>query len=154
MKYSISLFCSFLIIVSCTSSKTSISYAQKDLKKISWIEGNWKGMDGANPFYEIYQFKNDTTIEITSYDWNGTDSSNSSKSLLSWKSDQYYLGDSMNYKVTEITDSSIAMNPNYKANNSILWKTKSPNAWIAILKNKKGEKIYNMERINHFKAKL
>lgn len=151
MKHRISLLCVILLLVSCnTPSTTANSYAKNDLKKIRWIEGNWKGTDGQNPFYEIYKFINDTTIEITSYDWNGTDSSHSATSVLAWKNNHYYLGDSLNYKVVEITDSTISMDPNYKANNSILWKTKNATEWMALLKSKNGDKTYTMERINHF----
>ena len=154
MKYFFKLLCSLFTIFGCNLKNEATSYTKKDLKKISWIEGNWKGMDGQSPFYEVYKFINDSTIEITSYDWNGIDSTNSSTSLVSWKNDRYYLGDSLNYVVNEITDSVISMNPNYKANNSINWKAKNSNAWTAILKSKNGEKVYNMERINHFKTKF
>lgn len=143
MKHTIKLLCTILILAGCNTSPT-ISYSKKDLKKISWIEGNWKGMDGETPFYEIYKFKNDSIIEITSYEWNGTDSSNTSVSLLSWSNDKYYLGDNKNYNVVEITDSSIFMNTNHKANNSILWKIQNPDLWIAILKSKNTEKTYHM----------
>lgn len=144
------LGCTLLVVGCNTSSDKPAPITKDQLEKVQWIEGNWLGMDGEKPFFEIYKFLDDSTIEITGYDWNGTDSSNSTQSFLAWKTGQYYLGDSLNYKVTEITDSSISMEPNYKVNNSILWKTKNENAWIAILKSKKGEKTYNMRRITHF----
>ncbi len=147
MKQIIVFLCTIVLLAGCGSK---ICYTKDHLKKISWIEGNWKGMDGTNPFYEIYKFANDSTIEITSYEWNGTDSSKSSKSLLLWKEGRYYLGNDLNYSVTEITDNSISMDPNNKANNSILWTTKDANTWIATLKTKSTEKTYTMERINHF----
>jgi hypothetical protein len=151
MKLIVCLGCSILLIFSCNNSTSqSVSYSKNDLRKISWIEGNWKGMDGQNPFYEIYKFTNDSSIEITSYEWNGRDSSHSSKSYLSWQNGRYFLGDDQNYSVVEITDKSIYMDPNNKANNSILWKINDANSWMAILKSKNVEKTYKMERVNHF----
>ena len=126
------------------------AYSKQDLKKISWIEGNWKGMDGSTPFYEIYKIINDSTLETLSYDWNGKDSSQTSRSFLSWKDNAYYLGEKMNWKVTEISDSAIYMTPKSKKGNDILWKFGSPNNWDAILNSDKGEKLYHMERVNHF----
>lgn len=129
---------------------THIFKENDTLKKLSWIEGNWKGMDGDKPFYELYRMVNDTTLEIFSYSWNGKDSSESSRSVVGRKNGTYYLGDSLNYKVVALTDSSIFMIPNYKAFNSILWKRVDANKWEAILQAKRGRKVYIMERINHF----
>ena len=139
-------------IFSCTEegSASEGNYQRSDLKKISWIEGNWKGMAGTTPFYEIYRLRNDSTMEIVSYNWNGTDSSGSSVTPLHWKNGFYYLGDSLNWQVTEITDSTIRMKPNYKAGNDILWSHRNSNSWDAVLKGKKSENRYLMERINHF----
>ena len=156
MKKKINFAISFLILLySCqNSSKTeTVAYTKQDLKKIGWIEGNWKGMDGNSPFYEIYKFVNDSTIESISYKWDGKDSSQSSKSFLEWKESKYYLGDMMNWKVSQISDSSINMIPNFKAQNDIMWKFINQNSWDAILNSKEGNKIYHMERINHFAKK-
>jgi hypothetical protein len=126
-------------------------YSKTDLKKISWIEGNWKGMDGDDAFYEIYRLANDSTLEITSYSWNGSDSSKTSRAYLRWNKDAYYLGDSLNWKVTAITDESISMDPNFKAYNTILWKKNNDGSWDAVLNSKRGEKVYKMEKVDHFK---
>ena len=77
-------------------------------------------MDGDKPFYEYYQFLNDSTIEITSYKWTGTDSTGSTKSYLQWKDGAYYLGDDhANYKVTDIEHKAILMMPNLNASNTV-----------------------------------
>ncbi|HEX6181555.1 MAG TPA: hypothetical protein VFZ47_09945 [Chitinophagaceae bacterium] len=123
------------------------------LRRISWIEGNWQGMDGNNPFYEIYKFKNDSTLEITSYNWNGKDSSGTSKSVITRHNNSYYLGDSLNYRVITISDSSILMFPNYKANNAILWKKVDGDTWHAFLETRQARKTYVMKRIYHFRKK-
>ena len=140
-----------VLLYSCQNGlKTeTVAYTQQDLKRIGWIEGNWKGMDNNTPFYEIYKFVNDSTLETTSYNWDGKDSSQSSTTLLQWKENKYYLGDMMNWEVKEISDSSIYMIPN-KANNDIRWRFVDQNNWDAILNTNGQDKIYHMERINHF----
>src|SRR6185436_6957798 len=94
------------------------AYSKTDLKKIEGIEGKWKGMYNGQPFYEIYELMNDSTLRVTSFDWNGKDSSNTSKSYVGWFDDAFYLGNEKNYKVTAISDSQIFMLPNYKAANT------------------------------------
>ena len=133
------------------SSLTQETYKKADLKKIKWIEGKWKGIYQGKPFYEIYEFINDTTLRITSYEWDGKDSSKSSRSFVYWKDGSYYLGDEMNYKVTNISDKEIKMLPNHKANNDILWKYNSNNSWKAILKSSKSATEYHMESFDPFK---
>ena len=65
------------------------NHSNKDLSKIKWIEGSWRGMYNGKPFYEIYKFENDSTIRITHYDWNGKDSSNTSYDFLYFKNGDY-----------------------------------------------------------------
>jgi hypothetical protein len=135
------IFCSFIF---------QQQPAKKDLRKIQWIEGNWKGLFNGNPFYEIYKMQNDSTLVITSYEWDGKDSSKTSVSKLQWVNGHYFLGDSLNYKTVSISDTAIIMIPNYKAGNEILWKKGDGSYWQAILNSKRGERVYKMERIHHF----
>lgn len=153
MRLVLSLFTFLLMVCSCKSksSDTKEKKERESLKKISWIEGNWKGMVGPTPFYEIYRITNDSTLEIISYGWDGTDSSGSSVSKVYYHNGNYYLGDSLNWKVTSITDSSIFMEPAYKASNTILWKKRDQNSWDAVLESEKfGNREYLMERVKTF----
>lgn len=133
-----------------SNSRDVVSYSLNDLHRIKWIEGKWKGTYKTKPFYEIYQFTNDSTLEIISYEWNGKDSSNSSKSILKWKDGAYYLGDQLNWKVTEITDSSIKMKPINKASNDILWRYNDSTSWDAILNSSKETAEYHMQAYDPF----
>ena len=152
MKYV--FLCSFMILVcSCNNSGKNESAKitkRESLGKISWISGSWTGIYRGNPFYELYRLINDSTLEIVSYNWDGKDSSTTTRSMIRWINNNYYLGDSLNWKVIRITDTSIYMEPNYKALNSILWKKLDSNHWHAILTTQQAEIIYNMERVNHF----
>ncbi len=145
-----------LIFLSCGESGHShtdnkndslSSVKNQELKKIRWIEGNWKGMYQGKPFFEEYEFINDTTLRITSYEWNGKDSSKTSLSYVYRSNGDYYLGDSMNYKVTSVSDTAIHMDPNYKAGNDITWTFKDANTWLAVLKARNGTNTYTMERM-------
>ena len=127
------------------------SYKKSDFKKIKWIEGKWKGLYKGQPFYEVYQLMNDSTLQITSFDWDGKDSSHTSKSFVYWKGGAYYLGDQQNWKVKGITDTEIVMKRNYKASNDIIWRYKDASHWEAILESDKGVTDYHMERFDPFK---
>ena len=151
MKY-ILFYLLMFIGISCKNNDNtgSSKTGRENLNKLNWIEGNWQGLYQGKPFYEIYKIQNDSTLEITSYEWDGKDSTSTSRSYVKWTNRNYFLGDSLNYKVTSITDTSIYMEPNYHAFNSILWKKKDKDHWDAVLTTNKGEIIYNMERIDHF----
>ena len=146
----IGLFIVLLIGCRTPSATTTTTFTKGDLEKLRWIEGNWKGMDGNNPFYELYSFTNDSTLQITSYDWNGTDSSKTTRTYLVWKYNHYFLGDSLNWRVDALTRNSVFLIPNYKASNKILWQKKDQNSWEAVLTSPKGVKNYKMERVKHF----
>lgn len=148
----------FLLIIisflaSCSNNETKTSepandaVLKTDLVKIKWIEGNWRGMADGKPFYEIYEFTNDSTLKITGYDWDGKDSSNGVASYVAWKDGAYYLGDDLNYKTTLIDSSKIEMISNIKSNNDILWKTVNDSTWTAILKGKTKTLEYKMEKL-------
>ena len=137
-----------------TQSSSSVNYKKKDLRKMKWIEGKWRGMFENKPFYEIYQLENDTTLKITSYEWSGNDTSKTSVDYLYWKRDGYYLGKQQNWKATTITKNEIKMIPVNKASNEILWRRKDKKNWIAILIYKNGTRTYNMEYFDPFKTNL
>ena len=125
-------------------------YGKDDLKKIKWIEGKWKGLYEGKPFYEIYRFLNDSTLESLSYEWDGKDSSKTSRSYVHFKDGAYYLGEKQNYKVISITENEIKMLPNVEANNDILWKYRDSTGWDAILKGIKSTNTYNMKHFDPF----
>jgi hypothetical protein len=130
---------------------TAQQYGKDDLRKIKWIEGKWKGLYNGKPFYEIYRFVNDSTLESTGYEWDGKDSSKTTKSYLHFKDGAYYLGEKQNYKVVSITEGEINMLPNVEANNEVLWKYRDSTGWDAILKGKKETNTYNMQHFDPFK---
>ncbi len=152
------LFCIACYLTACDQSSqskedktnTTISYKKNDLDKIKWIEGKWRGLAGNEPFYEMYEFINDSTIKITTYQWDGKDSSKSEVDLLQWKDDAYYLGKEQNYKVTDISNAEIKMIP-VKGSNDILWKPDGDSGWIAILAGKKATNTYHMKPFDPFK---
>jgi hypothetical protein len=151
-----------LAIMSCGESKEekkeqavekpteALPYGKDDLKKIKWIEGKWKGLYKGDPFYEIYRFINDSTLESIGYDWNGKDSSNTKKSYVYFKDGVYYLGEKQNYKVVSITETEIKMVPNVDAHNDVLWKYRDSTGWDAVLKGTKETNIYNMQHFDPF----
>ena len=143
--------CSCFVFVLCgLQSSAQPTYTKGDLQKLRWIEGDWSGIHQGKPFYEIYRFTNDSTLQITSYDWNGKDTTNTSVTYLQWNKEAYFLGDSLNWKVSAITSGQIEMTPHYRAANTIVWKRKEKGQWDAILTSKRGEAVYQMKRVYHF----
>lgn len=153
MKWLFALLLGGLFYHSPRQSLPGEAYKRKDIKKLKWIEGGWKGMDGNKPFYEIYRFINDSTIETITYQWDGKDSSKSEKGHLFWKNNAYYLGEQMNWKVISISDSQVYMKPNFKAYNDILWKRLPGKEWVAVLKSDRGTREYRMVPFNPFPKK-
>ena len=147
------LMCSTLYSQAGVGTNSAISYKKKDLKKLKWIEGKWRGMFENKPFYEIYQLINDSTVKITYYQWDGKDTSKTSFGYVQWVKDAYYLGKQQNWKTTTITNKEIKLVPVNKASNEILWKRKDKKNWIAILTDKSGNRTYNMEYFDPFKNK-
>lgn len=167
MAYGCLLFWTSLLVFSCGqldqnndrpvdtpgAHDNSISYTRNDLHKLKWIEGKWRGTHRTKPFYEIYHFTNDSTLEIISYDWNGKDSGNSSKTSVHWKNGAYYLGTESKWKVTVITDTTIVMIPHYKASNDIVWKYHDSSSWDAILNTPNETAEYHMQSYDPFSPK-
>ena len=157
MMYRILLFC--LALYSCgsnehaghaTDTKDSTAQVRKgDLSRIAWINGNWQGIYQNAPFYENYALVNDTLF-IHSYEFKNNDvtkdTTKTSLSKVYWNNGHYYLGDSMNWKVTRITDREIYMQPNYKANNDITWTYQDSVTWVAVLKAGVNTNTYIMQR--------
>ena len=40
----------------------SNKFSAEDIAKLKWIEGDWRGMDGAKPFYERYKLEGTTLV--------------------------------------------------------------------------------------------
>jgi len=117
-----------------------------DLSKAKWLKGCWQGEFKDQPFYEAYQFPNDSTICIVSFHWDGKDTSGSSEAYLQWENGSYYLGDSLNWKVTSIDSFSIRMIPHHKSQNKILWTYVDSDTWVAVLSDPRKTVAYVMKR--------
>jgi hypothetical protein len=129
-----------------STNNTDSSTVKKGLTALSWINGNWKGLYEGKPFYENYTVLSDSILQIISYELEGSDTSKSLVNNVYWKDGYYYLGDSLNWKVTSLTDREIHMEPNYKANNDITWTYQDSVTWIAVLKSASATSTYVMER--------
>lgn len=160
MKHSLirALWITALIVGGCAQSvcvgqtpppKLSI----KDLEKLKWIEGTWRGTgDAGSPFYERYHFENESTLVVDSLaDEDLTKVDETTRFEL--KDGQFSNGgDGSRWAATSIDFTGVNFEPLANATNSIRWQRDSDNAWTAILKwppveGKPGrQRIYKMER--------
>ncbi|MBC5993087.1 hypothetical protein [Pontibacter cellulosilyticus] len=143
-----------LIAVICSSyiqkQQDKNSYTGKEFKSLRWLEGTWKGTaDGEAPFFEKYEFVNDTLMQITYY-------SDSSLKKGSTDGGVYFSGGKIyhNYKsalweLKQLDGKSAAFVPLRRASNSFTWKYTSPNEWTATLfaANDSKGKTYRLQRI-------
>ena len=133
-----------------SSSQGPAKLSAADLAKLRWIEGSWRGtgVDQA-PFFERYQFDNDSTLLVDSFPDEKLDKVEDT-SRYELKDGQFGNG---NYVSSGIDDQGINFEPVAgKAKNSFRWERVSADKWKATLKwtdanGSPKERIYNMERI-------
>ena len=127
-------------------SPRKTSFTKSDFKKISWLEGSWRGSgDGVEPFFERYHFTNDTTIEIEFF------ADAALKNLTKKESITLVDGEIKygNSTATRLDDKGIDF---VAREYSFSWETESADAWIAKLysptpQGRKLARTYRMERI-------
>jgi len=138
-------------VVACTQKESQTAaestVKKEDLLTAKWIEGDWESLYNNEPFYESYQFKDDSTIVITSYIYMGTDSASMSTNVLHWKDGAYFLGEALNYKVVEMNKKEIRMDRHGQASNDVLWTALDSNTWTALLTSTADTLLYTMRRI-------
>lgn len=129
-----------------SQTETESTVKKEDLSTAKWIEGDWESLYNNKPFYESYQFRDDSTIVITSYIYMGTDSASMSTNVLHWKDGAYFLGEALNYKVVEMNDKEIRMDRHGQASNDVLWTALDSNTWTALLTSTADTLLYTMRR--------
>jgi hypothetical protein len=161
MKYIFAIALSFVLIglapIAATAQVVEITqspeFSAKDLKKLKWIIGDWKGTgDSDKPFYERYRFENATTLAVDELkDESDLKGGNTTRFIL--ENGSFGNSGASRWMAAAITRNSITFIPVAGARNSFTWEKVSKNEWRAILNwppagDKPARKrVYKMERI-------
>lgn len=131
---------------STAAAATPAHLTAADLRKLSWIEGTWRGTGAATPpFYERYRFENDDTLVVEKL----TDESAGTVEDTARYSLENGQFASSRAVATELTDSSITF---ARGANTFRWQTESADVWKAVLRTPATgnapavERVYRMER--------
>lgn len=109
-------------------------YEKSDLKKLRWIEGNWKTDLQSTGYYQAFHFPTDSTLEIVSYQFNGQDTSSTSTSTLYWRNDHLYMGPNQEWVAVLLDKKNIQLDPVRPGWHSIYWTQNSDQEWTMVHK--------------------
>jgi hypothetical protein len=131
-----------------TLAPTPATVTSNDLKKLSWIEGTWRGTGYETPFYERYRFENDNTLTVE-YLADESVSKVTETTRYELKDGQFGNGRSV---ATEVTYNYITFSPVARAGNTYRWQKESADSWKAVLTSAATDKapakevVYRLER--------
>ncbi|MBL7807440.1 MAG: hypothetical protein JNN28_06490 [Saprospiraceae bacterium] len=107
-------------------------YTKSDLKKLRWIEGNWRSDVEGPGFYQLYTFSSDTSLNILSYQFNGTDTSANTLNTVYWTNDHIYLGPYKEWVAVLLTENAIQLSPTRPGWHTISWTfDEKKGTWVA-----------------------
>ena len=121
-------------------------YKKTDLKKLKWIEGNWKSEVSGPGYYQTFHFPTDSTLEIVSYRFDGKDSSGTSISKVYWKNNHIYLGTYEEWVAVLIDKKSIQLDPTRDGWITNSWTQNSKDEWTSVQKKIDFERTIKMKR--------
>ena len=124
-------------------------FSPKDFRDLRWLAGSWRGeASGGKPFYEGYQFTNDSTLVMT-YFADSTLTRATGTGTVEYRGGRvlHRSGQSL-WVVTRSDSSGLHFAPVERARNSFIWKRESPTAWTASLSSPGGAPVvYRMTRL-------
>lgn len=110
-------------------------YSKSDLKKLKWVEGNWKSDVDGQGYYQQYSFPTDSTLEILSYLFDGKDTSATSRSIIYWSNQHLYLGPNKEWVGVLLTDRALQLSPTRLGWHTINWTyDEKKGEWTAVHK--------------------
>jgi hypothetical protein len=123
----------------------------KDIERIKWLEGTWKGTtEGKEPFYEKYRFE-DTTMYEDSYEDSSLQKVTESAKYALINGEFRHTQDGKRVVVSELTDDKVVFIPVAGQSNSYTFEKQPGGKWRATVEWPATEgqppkkTIYNME---------
>ena len=124
---------------------------RKDLQKLRWIEGTWRGT-GDKPFFERYRFESDSVLAVDSFA-DETLAKVTDTTRFELKDGEFGGGsEGSRYVAVSLDDRAIEFGPGVNVNNSFRWERESKDVWKATIifpanaKRPAGQRVYKMER--------
>jgi hypothetical protein len=127
-------------------------FGTTDLPKLRWLEGRWVGTGpGEPPFYEVYHFVNDSTLEISYYgDAEFSRRTGTGRVYLSVGRIYHTMGAGQ-WGATKIDEKGAYFIPERNATNTFNWTYESADSWTAVLRSsatgQERVRIYSMKRV-------
>jgi hypothetical protein len=130
--------------------KLTGSYSAKDFSSLKWVEGKWKGTGGGQPFFEQYQFVNDSLMEILYYP-DSTFKNESGRGTVYLSGGQiFHRNGKLQWQVNKLNAKSVSFEPKAGATNAFMWAKESDELWNAVMVtpgSAKPGKTYRMQRV-------
>ena len=122
-------------------------FSLADFGQLHEMKGSWKGMAGNSPFFERYEIKNDTLIEITHYS-DATLSKMTGKGIVYFSNGNIYhsSGNSV-WKVKKKEGNTFHFEPFKNASNTFRWTINNRDSWTAEVGSAGRARTYEMQKI-------
>lgn len=141
--------CFFLLNISGANAQEVVASTFKlaDFNELRQMKGNWKGMAGNSTFFEGYEIKNDTLIEIR-YFSDATLTKTTGKGNVYFSNGNIYHtnGDSV-WKVMKKEGNTLHFEPAKNAGNTFRWTINNRDSWTAEVGSAGRSRTYQMQKI-------
>ena len=122
-------------------------FSLADFRQLHEIKGSWKGMAGNSPFFERYEIKNDTFIEITHYS-DATLSKTTGKGNVYFSNGNiYHSNGNSAWKVKKKEGNTFHFEPSKNASNIFRWTINNQDSWTAEVGSPGRSRTYEMKKI-------
>jgi hypothetical protein len=139
------------LMIACVPSDSGNApgyYSRSDFQTLRWLEGDWRGTGGQEPFFEGYELLNDSTIRIRYYADSTRSMESGTGSVYYSEGTIYHEADGASWVVDQLDSAGVHFAPHEGARNSFRWTRLSPDTWEAVLQFDDGsEARYVLTRI-------
>jgi hypothetical protein len=142
-----SLVCLALSAAACTYRPVN------SIRRLSWIEGAWRGTGAEQPFFECYRLIDDSTLYVTSFG-DSTFSAVDDTTVFALRGGVLAnAGPSVRWSAVAFANDSVLFRPLKGARNSFTWRRRSSDLWEAWLdwpatdSSPRRERLYRMGRV-------
>jgi hypothetical protein len=121
--------------------------------QLIWLVGNWRGTQNSEqPFYEGYEFLNDSTIRTWSFSDSTAKQATDSGTIDLREGKVTTGGKNSQYILSMLDSNTVRFDPVRNARNAFTWNRESADHWVATLEwqdaqGKARTRVYDMRRL-------